>query len=265
MRESDPLLNINDETARMFDLFEQSYGPPHPLAWGVHLRRRFGYFTPDQYYEETLDRLISPETHWLDVGGGADIFPQNPVLSDILARRCASLCVVDPSANIDRNPYAQERFRGMLEDLPGGARFNLATARMVVEHVEHPEAFVGKLGEIVLPGGRVVIYTVSRWSPITILSGATPMAVHHWAKHLLWRTKEEDTFPVQYRMNTRSSLDRLFARVGFRRVSFRRLDDCRTLARWKAGLTAELTLRAVLRTVGLGYPEACILGVYEKG
>jgi len=255
---------MDEQSSRMLDLFEQSYGPPHPLAWGVHLRRRFGYFTPDQYYEETLDRLIGPDTQWLDVGGGADIFPGNPVLSDILARRCAKLFVVDPSANVDKNPYAHERLRGLLEDVPIGARFNLATARMVVEHVEHPEAFVGKLGEVVLPGGQAVIYTVSRWSPITILSGATPMAVHHWAKHLLWRAKEEDTFPVQYLMNTRSRLDALFAQAGFRPTEFHRLDDCRTLARWRIGLTAELVVRSALRAVGLGYPEACLLGVYQK-
>lgn len=248
----------------MFDLFERSYGPPHPLAWGVHLRRRYGYFTPDQYYEETLDRLVKPDTSWLDVGGGSGIFPGNPVLSEVLARRCANLVVVDPSDNIDKNPYAHERFQGMLEDFPSDARFDLITARMVVEHVERPADFVGKLGAVSRPGGRVVIYTVARWSPMTILSGATPIAVHHWAKRVLWRTREEDTFPVQYLMNTRSALDALFSYAGFQPVSFQRLDDCRTLARWKLGLTAELMLWKVLRSIGLGYPEACILGVYEK-
>lgn len=125
-------------------------------------------------------------------------------------------------------------------------------------------ALVGKLGRVVLPGGKVVIYTVSRWSPVTVLSGATPIAVHHWAKRILWRTREEDTFPVRYLMNTRARLIELFGIAGFRCSDFRRLDDCRTLGRWKPTATAELMARSTLKGVGLGYPEACLLGVFEK-
>lgn len=253
-----------DPSERMLDLFEISHGPVHPRAWGVRLRRRFGYFTPDEYYEELLDRLVERQTVWLDVGGGTTIFPGNPTLSRILADRCDRLTVVDPSANIDINPYADERIQGMLEDIADAPRFTLATARMVAEHVDDPTAFVGKLGKVVVRGGKVVIYTVSRWSPVTVLSGATPIAVHHWAKRILWNTREEDTFPVRYLMNTRSRLTELFGMAGFRCNEFRRLDDCRTLGRWKPAVTAELMARSTLRTVGLGYPEACLLGVFEK-
>ncbi len=138
-----------DLSHRMLELFETSHGPVHPRAWGVQLRRRFGYFTPDEYYEELLDRLIECQSVWLDVGGGTTIFPGNATLSKILSDRCEHLTVVDPSANIEDNPYAHERIRGMLEDIPDIPRFTLATARMVAEHVDDPMGFGRETG----PGG----------------------------------------------------------------------------------------------------------------
>ena len=109
----------------------------------------------------------------------------------------------------------------------------------------------------------VVIYTVSRWAPMTVLSGLTPTGFHHLIKQVLWRTREEDTFPVAYRMNTEARLHMLFSDAGFRCVRFQRLDDCRTLGRWKVTQYAELLGRSLLRGIGLGYPEACVLGIYE--
>lgn len=256
---------MTDRSKRMLDLFESCHGPLHIQGWGVKLRRRFGYFTPDEYYEETLDRVIDDRTVWLDVGGGKSIFPGNPALSEGLARRCQHLMVVDPSSNIQLNPYAHERFQGLLESIPDTARFSVATARMVVEHVEDPKAFVAKLGRVVLPGGLVVLYTVSRWSPVTILSGLTPTWVHHRAKQLLWKTDESDTFPVAYLMNTRRRLKMLFSANGFSCLEFYRLDDCRTLARWKSTFVAELLFWKLLRLIRLGYPEACLIGVFQKG
>ena len=126
---------------------------------------------------------------------------------------------------------------------------------MVVEHVTHPEQFVAKLGQLVEPGGKAVVYTVSRWAPMTVLSACTPMAVHHFAKKVLWGGEEKDTFPVAYLMNTRARLNGLFTAAGFRELRFYRLDDCRTFANWQATLTLDLMLWKALRTAGIGHPE----------
>jgi 2-polyprenyl-3-methyl-5-hydroxy-6-metoxy-1,4-benzoquinol methylase len=165
---------------------------------------------------------------------------------------------------VKENPFAHERVQRLLEEFDGPGPFALVTARMVVEHVEHPEAFVAHLGRLVSPGGKVVIHTVSRWAPMTVLSGCTPIGIHHLAKKILWHTEEKDTFPVKYLMNTRSRLKALFVGAGFQEVAFHRLDDCRTLARWKIGLTSELMLWKALCSVGIGYPESCLLGLYER-
>jgi hypothetical protein len=110
----------------------------------------------------------------------------------------------------------------------------------------------------------VVIYTVNRWSPASLISRVVPFGLHHPIKHMLWKTEEKDTFPVAYRMNTRRRLRRLFEGHGFREVAFNYLDDCRTFAGSRPLLFMELSVRRGLNALGLRYPENCLLGVYER-
>ena len=240
------------------------HGAEPGVGWGAALTMRFGHYTPDDYYEGCVESLVDAESDWIDVGGGRAIFPSNPRLARMLADRCRRLVAVDPSANVHENLFAQERHQALLEDFGDAEGFNLATMRMVVEHVVQPDAFVRKLGQLLRPGGKAVVYTVNRWAPMTILSAVTPLRFHHAAKRVLWRADERDTFPVAYRMNTRPRLEELFAAGGFREVYFRHLDDCRTFARWKLALTAELAAWKAMNKAGLHYPETCLLGVYER-
>ena len=240
--------------------FAEAGGP----GWSPALRQRFGYVTPDECYEALLLDLVRPGIAWLDVGCGSDLFPSNPALARVLSERCGVLAGLDPSPNIDENPYVHEKAQCLLEDYAAPRRYDLITLRMVAEHVADPEAAVAALARLTQPGGRVVIYTVDRWSPASLVSAVTPMAVHHAAKKLLWGTSPEDTFPVHYRMNTRATLRDLFAASGFAEESFERLDDCRAFARWPATARAELATRRALRSLGIPYPEACLLGVYRR-
>src|SRR6202000_1313212 len=104
---------------------------------------------------------------------------------------------------------------------------DLITLRMVAEHVEAPETVAKQLALLLNPGGRIVIYTVSRHSPSVLAAAATPLWVHHAVKRVLWRTEERDTFPTVYRMNTRAALRRLFCGEGLSEVMFEYLADCR--------------------------------------
>ena len=80
------------------------------------MRQRFGYFTPDEWYEATLLRLVDSETAWLDVGCGRDLFPVNEPLSRLLSSRARLLVGLDPSNNIDENTLVHERAKCLLED-----------------------------------------------------------------------------------------------------------------------------------------------------
>ncbi len=248
----------------MPDVRHFKYGAPALRGWTPRLHERFGYSTPDDWYEATLFHLIGPDTDWLDVGCGRRVFPSNPEGARHLAATCRLLVGIDPSENIHENQIVHERAQCMLQDYRADRQFDLVTMRMVAEHIEDPAEAMAALSRLVRPGGVAVIYTVAKFSPVSLVAAVTPMPVHHLLKRVLWGGAEEDTFPVAYRMNTRRDLRSLFRQAGFREESFAYLDDCRALSRWQSLATAELALWKALRAVGLRYPEGCLLGVYRK-
>jgi SAM-dependent methyltransferase len=251
--------------AELDRVFRLKHGDPRTCGWRPRTSYRMGYFTPDDHYEALVDRLVTPATTWLDVGCGRDLFPQNKPLALELSRRCELLVGVDPDVTLEENPFVHRKVRSGIEEFAPADRFDLVTLRMVAEHIADPARAVAALARLAAPGGRVVIYTVNRWSPVAIAAALVPFRFHHAFKHAVWRTEEKDTFPVVYKMNTRRALREWFGAGGFREASFARLDDCRTFARFRPLHLGELAARRLLGAVGgLSYPESCLLGVYER-
>lgn len=234
------------------------------LGWGVTMRQRAGYHLPDAYYEAMVARLCQSGVTWLDVGCGRDLFPHNRPLAETLAARCGRVVGVDPDDTIDENEHLHERIKQPIDQFESEWMFDLVTMRMVAEHVADPRAALERIARHTRLGGKVVVYTVHRWSPAAVAARWTPFGWHHSIKRVLWRTEEKDTFPVVYRMNTRRQLAAWFAEAGFVERHFEHLDDCRTLARFRGLHRCELALWRGLQGVGLHYPETCLLGVYER-
>jgi 2-polyprenyl-3-methyl-5-hydroxy-6-metoxy-1,4-benzoquinol methylase len=246
------------------ELFVQKYGSPATTGWAPKQRFRFRYYLPADVYESVVSRHVTEGCNWLDVGGGQAIFPENPDLARALVSRCARAVAVDPSVNVHKNKFVHETVCSTLEEYKPNFQFDLATVRMVVEHVSDPEGFVGALARLVRSGGVVIVLTVNLWSPITILSRLLPFELHHPLKRRFWGGKAEDTFPVHYRMNTRQTLRRLFERSGFTEDVFARQDDLSLLGQFPLLSHAELLVWRGLTMLGLGYPENCLLGLYRR-
>ncbi|MEO1529728.1 MAG: class I SAM-dependent methyltransferase [Planctomycetota bacterium] len=138
------------------------------LGPGPKRRASYGYYLPAEVYECLVDKMVTPETEWLDVGGGKTVFPQNPGLAQTLADRCMHLAAVDPSDNIATNPYAHETQQALLEDYDTERKFDLITMRMVIEHVADPSSFMAKLHDLLKPGGTCIALTVWKYSPVNL-------------------------------------------------------------------------------------------------
>jgi len=261
-----PAENLSATVAppHLLDLFRQKYGEPDATGPNPRMRLRFGYFTPDDHYEALVATLVTPGCRWLDVGGGRDVFPSNPSLARQLADRCGHLTGVDPSPNIHENPYVHEAAEAFIEDYASAEPFDLLTLRMVAEHIAKPTDATAAMARLVKPGGKVVIYTVNKFAPVSLVAWATPFWLHHPIKKFFWNTEEKDTFPVAYKMNTRDALARLATAAGFRETAFEHLDDCRTFAQFKGLNFCEMVGWKMLHTLRVPYPENCLLGVYER-
>ncbi len=170
---------------------------------------------------------------------------------------------VDPDETVNENTFVHQRVTACIEDYQSDQTFDLVTLRMCAEHVAEPDRAVAAFSRLTKPGGKVIIYTINRWSPVPIITWIVPFGLHHPIKRLIWKTEEKDTFPVSYLMNTRKQLIQLFQRHGFREYYFAYLDDCRTSSRFRALQFVELAGWKLLKSLGIRYPENCLLGIYE--
>lgn len=255
------MLITHDE---LLTVFQEKYGDLAKSGPLPRRYRRYGYILPDEYYETVVERLVTPRCRWLDVGGGREIFPDNPRLARRLAERCDRLVAVDPSPNVIEHPLAHERVCSSIEEYRTDESFDVLTMRMVAEHVTQPHEAVSSMARLLKPGGRLVVYTVNKFAMVSIAAWAVPFWLHHPIKRLVWQTEEKDTFPVVYRMNTRRSLRRIAEAHGLKEEGFYYLDDCRTSHRFNWLNHLELIVWRTLRRVSVRYPETCLLGVYQR-
>lgn len=230
----------------------------------IQARLRAGYYPPQEHYEALLHRLVTSSTSWLDVGCGLSPFPGNDALAKLLSQRCRCLTGVDPDEGVKHNPFLHERYQSSLDELSVDTTFDLVSARMVVEHVTHPANFAAALRRLTHPGSEVVFFTVNWWSLTTLAAHFTPLSVHHLAKRLLWKTREQDTFPTAYLMNNRSRLAGVMADVGFQEREFAILADASLFWRMAYLRYAELATWKWLNRLGMQHWDTCILAVYQR-
>lgn len=246
-------------------LFRKLRGDPDNHGWRVRMRMKFGYFSPGAWYEAVVNKLVTGDCRWIDVGGGKTLFPRNQELSRELAERCRYLVGVDPSDNILANDVVHERSQCTIEQYRNELPFDLATLRMVAEHMENPAQTIDALARLITPGGHVVVFTPNKWTIAALVATVVPNKVHAPFARLLWpQRKDEDVFPTHYQMNTRRQLRRLFEEGGFAEVGFAHLDDCSIFQRFQSTYFLGLVLWKVLRTLGRRYPENNLLGVYRR-
>jgi len=246
-------------------LFRRHSGDPMENGWRVRMRYRFRYHKPGSWYQAVVDRLVTGESHWLEVGGGKTVFPENRDLSRELAERSKLLVGVDPSGNILQNYLVDERHQLMIEDYKTEKRFDLITLHMVAEHIEQPEGVVDALARLAKPDGYVVVYTPNKWAFMSIMARLIPNRFHaFFARLIAPGRKDEDVFPTRFKMNTRKQLRTQFEKVGFREVVFAYLDDCVVMRRFRITYFLELFVWKLLRLLKVGFPENNLLGVYQK-
>jgi len=250
-----------DELMNIYRVKYYRFGEP---GWGPRMRLSFDHFSPDDYYEALVSRLVTPGCAWADVGCGRDLFPSHPDLARELGARAGYVVGIDPDENVKENPYITEGFCGLIEDYSTERRFDLITMRMVAEHVVDPDRVMRKLAELLKPSGRVVIYTPYKWAPMSLVATAVPFKLHNPLKRILWQSESRDTFPTAYKLNTRRDLLGHTSRAGLAERFFRFLDDCRVTNRFRALNWIELNACSAFNAVGWHYPERCILAVYQK-
>jgi SAM-dependent methyltransferase len=245
-------------------MFLEKYGPVASAGPNVRRWHRLGYYTPDEYYESLIAKIVDVDSSWLDVGCGSCVFPNNVALARQLGRRCRLLVGIDPDPNIHANTVVHQKVQTTIERFATDEKFDLITLRMVAEHIQQPAALLDSLVRLTHANSTVVLLTPNRFSPLSLAAGLIPHRWHHRLKKVAWQTREEDTFPVSYQLNSHKQLRRWFQPAGFKEVLYKNLADCSATWRFPKLHRLELAVWACFSRLALIYPENCILAAFVR-
>jgi SAM-dependent methyltransferase len=176
------------------------------------------YFPEDHPYrifECEVESRLRPEHTLLDAGCGRAA----PILSKYRgkARRLIGVDLVE----FGTPPCDLELYHGDLATMPlDDGCVDLIMSRSVMEHVTDPAGVYREMYRVLKPGGHFVFLTANLWDYASIIAAAIPNRFHPWIVARTEGREEHDVFPVAYRTNTRSSIDRWTKQAGFETVSF---------------------------------------------
>ncbi len=169
------------------------------------------------HFARALDRIVVGGD-WLDLGAGTKIHDGYKVApQEELARRVRSLVGIDPHAeHLKDNPYLTRAVSGSGEQLPfDAASFDIVSANMVLEHLEHPEAVFREVARVLRPGGAFCFVTPNVEHPFIAVSH---LFLSRSSRSELAVAVEgrpaEHVFPTFYRANRRSTLRAQMRDVG---------------------------------------------------
>lgn len=174
--------------------------------------RRDGTIT----FYQRIDSLLSPDMTVLDLGAGRGAQLEENNYRARLARlrgRVKKLIGVDVDPVVVTNPNLDEAHIIQVgQPLPfADATFDLIYSDWVLEHIETPTEFVDEIYRLLKPGGWFCARTPNKWGYIAIMARMIPSKLHGRVLNKVQPTRrDEDIFPKFYRMNTLSTIAKMF-------------------------------------------------------
>lgn len=186
---------------------------------------------PYRIFEETVSRLIEPQSVLLDAGCGRTV----PVLRKYVGR--AARLVGVELVDFTDVPPGIETYRADLASIPlPDASVDVIMSRSVFEHLDDPVAVYREFARILRPGGRLVFLTANMWDYATLVALAIPNRFHARIVRYTEGREEADVFPTRYRTNTRRAVQRLSERAGLQIEGFSYLGQYPNYLMFNAGL-----------------------------
>ena len=175
---------------------------------------------PYKLFERAVEARLSADAVLLDAGAGRTV----PVLRKYLGR-ARRLIGVELVAFTDV-PAGIETYNTDLAHLPlPDGVVDIIISRSVFEHLADPQAVYAEFSRVLRPGGVVIFLTANMWDYGTLIARLVPNRFHARIVATVEGRAAEDTFPTEYRTNTRRDVDRLALRAGLQVDAFEYLSQ----------------------------------------
>lgn len=170
---------------------------------------------PEYYFEQRLKEAISPGDHILDAGCGAAKFFRIGLAGQLGCH----VVGVDLQQSLSTNSGIDLGVRANLKLLPfSDGSFDVVNCRLVIEHLDAPEAALREFHRVLKPGGRLAIFTPNLLHYFGVAARCTPHWFHLWFNSRVRGFNADDVFPTFYRANTRRRIRALLRESGFSRA-----------------------------------------------
>ena len=97
---------------------------------------------------------------------------------------------------------------------------DVVMSRSVMEHIAEPVAMYREMSRILRPKGYFIFLTANLWDYSSMIAKLVPNRHHPWIVARTQGRAERDTFPVEYKTNTRGAVTKYAAGAGLDIVSF---------------------------------------------
>lgn len=215
----------------------------------------------DLLFRERVLSHIKPDSVVLDLGAGAGIVTQMHFKG--LARR---VCGVDLDPRVVNNPMLDEGRVSDAGEIPyEDGVFDVVFSDNVFEHLEAPLQVYKEVARVLKPGGVLLFKTPNKLHYMPTIARMTPHGFHQFVNRLRGRA-EVDTFPTQYRSNTKGDVERLAEQAALQVETIERIEGRPEYLRmtWLTYLAGMLYERVVNATSLLAPFRILLVGTLRK-
>lgn len=207
-----------------------------------------------EIYDDFVINLQNPQHICLDLGCG-----NNDELSpDSEFHFKFGMDLLSPKPdNTGKIPFA----RSDLYILPLKAKsVDVVLLRYVAEHIGDPRQAFSEIHRVLKPGGKVLILTTNRNSPLILLPGLIPYPLRKKLITYVFKAKDEDIFPTWHRLNSRSDFSKLKDLFEIEKWTY--LQDVNWSRKWLFILLFLFHLKT--KWLGLRFLQSNILTILKK-
>lgn len=190
----------------------------YDLYLSVEKRIAPGLRYSQNIFEDILEKKISKDCSWLDLGCGHHLLPPWRYEQEKkLVKKPSFLVGLDYDyLSLTKHMTVQNRIRGDIACLPFKSEsFDIVSSNMVFEHLQEPQKQLEEIYRILKPGGRLLFHTPNAKGYATILARITPGLLTSKILYILQGREEEDVFPTFFKINTPDTIKFLGESVGF--------------------------------------------------
>jgi ubiquinone/menaquinone biosynthesis C-methylase UbiE len=188
------------------------------IYWWLEKRIDARTRSSQYFYAETLRSRVGVGHRWLEVGCGRKILPDwIPDQHSLVAAAKLTVGLDYTKESLSGNQQLSCLIVGDLGHMPFAAEsFDIASANMVVEHLEKPAEALREVYRVLRPGGCFVYHTPNFKFYITFFASLLPQSLKNRIIRVSEGRSQEDVFPTRYRMNSLKAIYETAKVSGFR-------------------------------------------------